>query len=114
MTNTLNADDRATLVETLATLRTEVAALADRVANLEAMGVARGAEGRAANAPADAQLPSPTGMTPDIIAVITAALAAYLGVEPHIRQIMMVGGAAWAQQGRVTIQASHSLTIPRD
>jgi methylmalonyl-CoA carboxyltransferase large subunit len=114
MTNTQNADDRATLVKTLTTLRMEVAALADRLTKLEAAGLARSAEGRAAVAPAEAQLLSPVGVTPDIIAVITAALAAYLGVKPHIRQITMLSGAAWAQQGRVTIQASHSLTLPRD
>jgi methylmalonyl-CoA carboxyltransferase large subunit len=114
MTNTLNVDERAALVEMLDALRTEVAALADRVANLEAAGVARGAERRAATAPPEAQRPSPADVTPDIIAVITAALAAYLGVKPHIRQITMVSGAAWAQQGRMTIQASHSLAIQRD
>jgi methylmalonyl-CoA carboxyltransferase large subunit len=114
MTSTLNADERSTLVETLTALRMEVAALADRVAKLESAGATGGADGPAVASPAEAQHPSPKGVTPDIIAVITAALAAYLGVKPHIRQITMVGGAAWAQQGRVTIQASHSLTIPRD
>ena len=42
--------------------------------------------------------------------MISAAIAAYLGVMPHIRQISLVGGAFWAQQGRVTIQASHTFS----
>jgi methylmalonyl-CoA carboxyltransferase large subunit len=42
--------------------------------------------------------------------VISAAVAAYLGKKPHIRQIRLVGTTAWAQQGRVTIQASHALS----
>jgi methylmalonyl-CoA carboxyltransferase large subunit len=109
MTNTLNVEDRTSLAETLAALRSEVAALADRITKLEATGVVRGGEAPVASGSADRAHPSPPGVTPDIIAVITAALAAYLGVKPHIRQITMVGGAAWAQQGRVTIQASHSL-----
>jgi methylmalonyl-CoA carboxyltransferase large subunit len=110
MTKTPNVEDRAMLVETLAALRSDLAVLADRVAKLEAAGTARDG----AMASAEPVHPSPAAVTPDIIAIITAALAAYLGVKPHIRQITMVGGAAWAQQGRVTIQASHSLAIQRD
>jgi methylmalonyl-CoA carboxyltransferase large subunit len=36
-------------------------------------------------------------------------VAAFLGKKPHIRQIRLLGSAAWSQQGRVTIQASHAL-----
>jgi len=53
-------------------------------------------------------------VTNELIAIISAALAAHLGVKPHIRQITLLGGASWAQQGRVTIQASHALAMPRD
>ena len=38
-----------------------------------------------------------------------AALAAYLGVRVHIRQIRLIASRAWAQEGRVSIQASHRL-----
>lgn len=38
---------------------------------------------------------------------VSAALAAWLGVHAHIRQIRLIRTGAWAQQGRVTIQASH-------
>ena len=41
--------------------------------------------------------------------VISAALASYLGVRPHIRQIRLLSTTAWAQLGRVSIQASHRL-----
>jgi len=40
---------------------------------------------------------------------IGAAVAAFLGKRAHVRQIRLVGSAAWGQQGRVTIQASHQL-----
>ena len=40
---------------------------------------------------------------------ISAAIAAFLGKKPHIRQIRLLGSAAWSQQGRLTIQASHAL-----
>lgn len=113
MANTLDNDERAMLIETLTTLRSELAALADRVTKLEATG-ARDGPSRPPTAAQAAQSLSRAELTPDIIAVITAALAAHLGVKPHIRQITMVSSAAWAQQGRVTIQASHVLTIPRD
>jgi methylmalonyl-CoA carboxyltransferase large subunit len=43
------------------------------------------------------------------VLAISAAVAAYLGVRAHIRQIRLVSGNAWAQQGRVSIQASHML-----
>jgi methylmalonyl-CoA carboxyltransferase large subunit len=46
----------------------------------------------------------------EVVLVISAAVAAFLGKKPHIRQIRLLGSAAWAQQGRVTIQASHALS----
>jgi methylmalonyl-CoA carboxyltransferase large subunit len=42
--------------------------------------------------------------------VIGAAVAAFLGKKAHVRQIRLLGSAAWSQQGRVTIQASHALS----
>jgi methylmalonyl-CoA carboxyltransferase large subunit len=49
------------------------------------------------------------GISEEEVLAISAAVAAYLGVRAHIRQIRLVGGGAWAQQGRVSIQASHRL-----
>lgn len=48
-------------------------------------------------------------LTEEELLAISAAIAAYLGVRPHIRQIRLISSNAWAQQGRVSIQASHRL-----
>jgi methylmalonyl-CoA carboxyltransferase 12S subunit len=98
--------------ESLVDLRRTIAALTDRIAALEAT---------LASPPPSA---SPNGAVAasgvqddipfDLLAVITAALAAHLGVRPRIRQIRLASNGAWAQEGRATIQASHALTIQRD
>jgi methylmalonyl-CoA carboxyltransferase large subunit len=49
------------------------------------------------------------GITEKEVLAISAALAAWLGVQPHIRQIRLIRTSGWAQQGRVTIQTSHGL-----
>ncbi len=49
------------------------------------------------------------GISEEEVLAISGAVAAYLGVRAHIRQIRLLSGNAWAQQGRVTIQASHQL-----
>jgi len=41
--------------------------------------------------------------------VISAALGAYLGERVRIKQIRLLSSRVWAQQGRVSIQASHNL-----
>jgi hypothetical protein len=92
--------EQQTLLAALAELRTEIAGLASRVAALE--------ESRQVAAPA------PSVRTPEeLIAVASAAIAAFLGVRPQIKQIRLVGDASWVQQGRATIQASHALTVRR-
>ena len=53
--------------------------------------------------------PAPAGITEEELLAISAAIGAYLGVRAHIRQIRLVSTSAWAQQGRVSIQASHRL-----
>ena len=50
-------------------------------------------------------------LSEEVVLVISAAIAAFLGKKPRIRQIRLLGSAAWAQQGRVTIQASHALSV---
>jgi methylmalonyl-CoA carboxyltransferase 12S subunit len=100
------AVDSAQLMEALAALRREVARLSERVAALEA---AAGGKPRA-TAPASPPPPEADGLSEELLLVISAAIAAFLGKKPHIRQIRLVGTAAWAQQGRVTIQASHALS----
>jgi methylmalonyl-CoA carboxyltransferase large subunit len=107
---TSDAADHAVLFDTLQALRLEVDRLTERVAALEAHAGAQ----LATTAPSSSAPRAVDGVSEEIIAVISAALAAYLGVKPHIRQISLVGGASWAQQGRVTIQASHALAVRHD
>jgi methylmalonyl-CoA carboxyltransferase large subunit len=107
---------RATLQEVLA----QLANLAERVAGLEELASMGGAESpapivhRAAAPvleppPAQPSLAVEAGISEEEVLAISAALAAWLGVHAHIRQIRLIRTGAWAQQGRVTIQASHRL-----
>jgi methylmalonyl-CoA carboxyltransferase 12S subunit len=98
---TTEAMDLARLADTLEALRREVARLSERVAALEAGGGRQGAP----VAPA----PVVEGISEELVLVIGAAIAAFLGKRPHIRQIRLFRSDAWAQQGRATIQASHAL-----
>jgi methylmalonyl-CoA carboxyltransferase large subunit len=56
-------------------------------------------------------VPSPPepALTEDVVIAITAAVAAFLGERAHVRQIRLISSSAWAQQGRVFVQASHWL-----
>lgn len=54
--------------------------------------------------------PPPETISEETMLVIAAAVAAYLGERAHIRVVRLVPSHAWAQQGRVSIQASHHLT----
>jgi methylmalonyl-CoA carboxyltransferase large subunit len=51
----------------------------------------------------------PELVSEEIMLVLAAAVAAYLGERAHIRVVRLVPSHAWAQQGRVSIQASHQL-----
>jgi len=110
--------------EVLARIEAALAALAERVERLEGRGApaapapaeaARPEAGKPEEAPAAAKAPAPPpavaadGITEEELLAVSAALAAYLGVRVRIRQIRLVSSAAWAQQGRVSIQASHHL-----
>jgi methylmalonyl-CoA carboxyltransferase large subunit len=102
------------VAEALEALRRELARLGERVAALEgAIGAKPDAPAVAAAAqPADAKRPAEAeGLSEELVLVISAAIAAFLGKRPHIRQIRLLGSAAWAQQGRTTIQASHALPV---
>lgn len=53
-------------------------------------------------------------VSPETIMVLTAAVAAFLGKRARIRGARLVRPAAsnaWAQQGRVFVQASHNLGV---
>ena len=53
--------------------------------------------------------PSDEAISDDTLAVIAAAVAAFLGKRAHVRQVRLISSSAWAQQGRVSVQASHRL-----
>jgi methylmalonyl-CoA carboxyltransferase large subunit len=93
-------------MEALGALREEVHLLGQRVAALEAAA----GPTRPGAASAAAQAPQAEGVSEEVLVVISAAIAAFLGKKPVIRQIRLLGATAWAQQGRVTIQASHALS----
>jgi methylmalonyl-CoA carboxyltransferase large subunit len=97
--------DGSVVAEELRAIRQDLARLSTRVAALEAASGAKSAP--------EALPPPPVvkseRLSEEIVLVISAAIAAFLGKKPRIRQIRLLGTAAWAQQGRVTIQASHAL-----
>jgi methylmalonyl-CoA carboxyltransferase large subunit len=108
-------DARKAGTDTLAKLQAELARLAARVAALEAASAPQvavpAAPPAAAAAPvaaAPAPSPAPEPLSDELVLVIGAAVAAFLGKRPHLRQIQLVDGASWAHAGRVSIQASHA------
>lgn len=53
------------------------------------------------------------GFSSEIVLVISAAVAAFLGKRASIRQIRLSGESPWAMQGRATVQASHGIEFVR-
>jgi methylmalonyl-CoA carboxyltransferase 12S subunit len=114
-------DSDATELHALLTeLRQQLASLSERVAGLEKLASPAAHEPAAAakvETPAAVVAepkPKPAiaveaGITEEEVLAISAALAAWLGVHAHIRQIRLIRSGAWAQQGRASIQASHGL-----
>jgi methylmalonyl-CoA carboxyltransferase large subunit len=109
---TTEAANWTQLTEALDGLRRDLARLSERVAALEkAAGLDSPAVAPAPAAVSAAPAAAPEGLTEELLVVISAAVAAFLGKKAPIRQIRLLGSAAWAQQGRVSIQASHSLSV---
>jgi len=100
------------LAEILEKVQGQLTALSERLDRLE------GGAPKAETAPslpvpetkAPAPEPPPLEISEEELIAISAALGAYLGVRVRIRQIRLVSSPAWAQQGRVSIQASHNLS----
>lgn len=86
----------------LEAMQAEMARMAERLSQLSGGETPQ----PATKAPA---APEPEAIPEEVLLVISAAIAAYLGKRGHIRQIRLLGSAPWAQQGRVSIQASHRL-----
>jgi methylmalonyl-CoA carboxyltransferase large subunit len=100
----------AELAELMGQLRAELAAMSRRMEALEGQNVAPAPQAAApAAAPAVAPAPPPAVVSEEELLAISAAIAAFMGVRAHIRQIRLIGSGAWSQQGRVSIQASHRL-----
>ena len=109
------------LSATIQDISAQLASLAQRVSGLEELSSMGGAESvptvvaqelasRAPDAPSTtSSVAAAAGISDLELLAISAALAAWLGVHAHIRQIRLIRTGAWAQQGRVTIQASHRL-----
>jgi methylmalonyl-CoA carboxyltransferase 12S subunit len=98
------------LAELLEKVQAQLAELSQRIERLETAGT-KPAPARAAQPalPIKAPQPPKPEISEEEMLAISAAIAAYLGVRVHIRQIRLLSSQAWAQEGRVSIQASHNL-----
>ena len=102
------------LAEALEKVQAQLAALSERVGQLEAAGskplaVEETLPVPVAPEPESQPEPVKEEITEEELIAISAALGAYLGVRVRIKQIRLLSSHAWAQQGRVSIQASHYL-----
>ncbi|APW60577.1 hypothetical protein [Paludisphaera borealis] len=102
----------ADVLKALASIQSELVKLGERVAALESS-----AHAKTANAPAAVMTTTKAyadeSLSDELVLILGAAVAAFLGKKAHIRRIQVLGSTAWAQQGRVTIQASHALNTAR-
>jgi methylmalonyl-CoA carboxyltransferase large subunit len=106
MSEAIPADLRTTLQEILS----QLANLSERVTRVEkSIAVSREAAPAALGTEAETPAAVRDGISEEELLAISAALAAWLGVRAHIRQVRLIRTGVWAQEGRVTIQASHSL-----
>jgi hypothetical protein len=106
-------DVNTDVTEAMNELRTELRTLSERLALLEAeRAPAPTPAAIALKAPAPVVVPAvaPEPIPEEILLVISAAVAAFLGERMPIRQIRLISSPGWALQGRVFIQASHNLT----
>ena len=108
-----NSLNEKQLIDELASLRRDLGQLSERIAALETI-LPRGDSPVASPTPVATAMSAQTPMetiSEELILVLSAAVAAFLGVKPRIRQIRLLGSSPWTQQGRATIQASHSISI---
>ncbi len=104
------------LAELLENVQTQLATLSERVELLEAGSSTQPADPADEPRPevplmaaAPETEPSEPELTEEELLAISAAIAAFMGVRVHIRQIRLLSSRSWAQQGRVSIQASHNV-----
>jgi len=99
--------DLARVADALEALRREVSRLGERVVALETRA------GLVVSPGAATPVPVAEGLSEEVILLLSAAVAAYLGKKAPIRQIRLLGSAAWSQHGRAIIQASHERVLSR-
>jgi len=118
MSESARNSDSDAVRATLEDLRSQLAILAERVAGLEKLASpaapapaaqAKVAEPRAEASPTPSPVAAEAGISEEELLAISAAIATWLGVHAHVRQVRLIRTGAWAQQGRATIQASHRL-----
>ena len=59
---------------------------------------------------------SESNITPELLVIMSAAIAAYLGKNVRIRRARFIsnqGPSSWSQQGRVSIQSSHTFSTTK-
>jgi methylmalonyl-CoA carboxyltransferase 12S subunit len=94
----------------LAEIRAQLRDLAARVSRLENQHEVGQALPKTTVATMEQAPPSARAvLSEDRLIAISAAVAAFLGERVRIRQIRLIRSNAWAQQGRVSVQASHWL-----
>jgi methylmalonyl-CoA carboxyltransferase large subunit len=71
------------------------------------------AEAKSAAAPAVKEPKKEDEVPEEVLLVISAVVAAFLGPAVRVRsaRLIQAGNSAWAQQGRVFVQASHNLPM---
>ena len=95
-------------------LLARIAELEERIGRLEAARDAAVSDLVSARPPLDDARGGPEPaegpreeITEEMMLVIAATVAAFLGERAHVRQVRLVSSEAWAQQGRVSVMASH-------
>ncbi len=102
----------------LSELRTQIHVLEARIAELSQSPALRDAAAQARAAQTTAGKPMQAEVTPEILVVLAAAATAYLGKNARVRSARMLQSpyriaSLWAQQGRMSIQASHNPRLRR-
>jgi len=100
-------DNSHTVMEAVESLRRDVERLSERMGEIEKR-VQRSAD---STGPKEKSLPVAEEFSEELLSAISAAVAAYLGVKPHIRQVRLLSSVPWSHEGRVTIQASKDFAV---
>jgi methylmalonyl-CoA carboxyltransferase 12S subunit len=100
-------------IKALEELRAELRAISERLTVLESAKTEPKTAAVTVDAPVPAAAkvpePRPEPISEEILLVISAAVAAFLGERAHIRQVRLISSPFWAIHGRASIQASHKL-----